>query len=210
MKKIIQFFQKSFLTAIVIFAGYTSFAQTQGDTVKTGKTNDPMVVNPGTTGDSMTVKPEKTNDAMAAFTDTGFISKNIMDNMLEIKLAKLAQTKGTGAQVKKAAALIISDHTIMLNDLKKLAIKKGVSQKGSVYNMPSMTADIAAGSDFNKTWASQMLTMHEEKIAELENCINLSADKDIKAAASRALPKMKLHRDMLLKISGAKSKTGIA
>lgn len=205
-----KFLQRSFLIAIVIFADDASFAQTQGDTVKTGKTNDPMVINPGGASDSMTVKPEKTNDAMAAFTDTGFISKNITDNLIEIKLAKLAQAKGTGAQVKKAAALIISDHTIMLNDLKKLAAKKGVSQKGSMPDMASMPADIVMGSDFNKTWASQMLTMHEEKIAELENTISLSADKDIKAAASRALPKMKLHRDMLLKISGAKSKTGIA
>lgn len=210
MKKVIRLLQKVSLASAVIFASNISFAQTQSDTLKTGKTNDPMAINPGATGDSMTMKPGKTNDAMAAFTDTGFISKNIMDNMMEIKLAKLGQAKGTTSQVKKAAALMITDHTIMLNDLKKLAAKKGVSKKSYMHDMPSMPADAAAGSDFDKTWASQMLTMHEEKIAELENYISMSADKDIKAAASRALPKIKLHRDMLLKISGAKSKTGIA
>jgi len=210
MKKIIKVLQKTFFAGILLFAGNISFAQTQGDTVKTGKTDDPMVVNPGKGNDSMALKPGKTNDAMAAFSDTGFISKNIMDNIMEIKLAKLGQTKGTSSQVKKIAALMINDHTIMLNDLKKLAVKKGISQNSYMHDMSSMPTDIPSGNDFDKTWASQMLTMHEAKIAELENYISLSADEAIKAAASRALPKIKLHRNMLMKIPGAKSGTRIA
>jgi len=79
-----------------------------------------------------------------------------------------------------------------------------------MHDMSSMPTDIPSGNDFDKTWASQMLTMHEAKIAELENYISLSADEAIKAAASRALPKIKLHRNMLMKISGVKSKMGIA
>lgn len=209
MKKIITL-RKAFFTAMFIIGCNVSFAQTQKDTIKTGKANDPMVVNPGEVSDSMAVKPEKTNDDIAAFTDTGFITKNISDNIMEIKLAKLGQSKGTGAQVKRAAAVIIKDHTTMLNELKRLAAKKGVSQKSYMHTMPSMPPDIAPGSDFDKTWASEMLTMHEAKIAELENYITLSADEDIKAAASRALPKIKMHRDMLMKISGAKSKTRLA
>ncbi len=210
MKKIINLSRKILPAAILIFASNISFAQTPGDTVKTGTTDDPMVINPGKGSDSMALKPGKTNDAMAAFSDTGFISKNIMDNLMEIKLAKLAQTKGTSSQVKRVAALMINDHTTMLNDLKKLAVKKGISQKSYMRNMSAMPADITPGTDFDKTWASNMLTMHDAKIAELENYISLSADEDIKAAASRALPKIKLHRNMLMKISGAKSKTGIA
>lgn len=210
MKKKIILLQKTFFITLLCFAFTISFAQTQGDTVKTGKANDPMIVNPGQVGDSMAIKPGKINDDNAAFTDTGFISKNIMDNLMEIKLSKLGQSKGTSAQVKKVAAVMLTDHTIILNDLKRLAAKKGVSQKGSMSDMSDMLTDISPGTDFDKAWASQMLTMHEEKIAELENYISLSADKDIKAAASRALPKVKMHRNMLMKISGAKSKTGVA
>ena len=158
----------------------------------------------------MAVKPGRTNDDMAAFTDTGFISKNIMDNMMEIKLAKLGQNKGTSAQVKRAALLMITDHTIILNDLKKLSAKKGVSQQSYMHNLPSMPNNIAAGSDFDKTWASQMLTMHEAKIAELENIIQQSSDADIKAAANKALPKIKIHRAMLMKINGTRLKSKVA
>lgn len=197
--------------ATLILAGNISFAQNTMDTVKTGKANDPMVINPGMPNDSMTVKPGKTNDDIAAFTDTGFISKNIQDNMMEINLAKAGLNKGTSAQVKKVAALMINEHTIMLNDLKKLAAKKGVSQKSFSHDMSSTSEmNTASGKDFDQKWATEMLTMHEAKIAELENYISLSSDEDIKAAAGKALPKVKMHRDMLMKISGAKSKMRVA
>lgn len=207
MKKKVIVLKQILFAAMLMVASNISFAQTSKDTVKTGEANDPMVVDPGKVGDSMAVKPGKTNDAMAAFTDTGFISKNIMDNMKEIKLAKLGQSKGTSAQVKKVAALMISDHSAMLNDLKKLAMKKGVSEKSYTHHMPSDPLNIPSGSNFDKTWATEMLTMHEAKIAELENYINLTTDDDIKAAASLALPKIKKHREMLMKIPGAISKT---
>ena len=210
MKKKVAFLRTIHTVAILTIACNISFAQTSMDTVKTGKSNDPMVVNPGETTDRMDVKPGRTNDDMAAFTDTGFISKNIMDNMMEIKLAKLGQTKGTSPQVKRAAAVMISDHTIMLNDLKKLAVKKGVSQGSFMHSMPPVPGDIASGSDFDKTWASQMLTMHEAKIAELENAIQQSSDPDIKAAAAKALPKIKMHRHMLMKINGTRFKSKVA
>ena len=199
----------SFCALLFVFTCEISFSQTSIDTVKTGKTNDPMVINPGETVDKMAVKPGKTNDDMAAFTDTGFISKNITDNIMEIKLAKLGQTKGTSAQVKRAAALMVNDHTIILNELKKLAAKKGISPKSYMNTMPLSPDDITGG-DFDKTWASQMLTMHEAKIAELENTIQQSSDIDIKAAATKALPKIKLHRAILMKINGTKLKSKVA
>jgi len=208
MKKIKIFRNLGF--AATLIACNISFAQTTQDTVKTDKSNDPMVVDPGNTSDSMTVKPGKTNDAIAAFTDTGFISKNIVDNMAEITFAKSGLNKGKSSQVKKVATLMISDHTAILNDLKKLAAKKGISEtdQHDMSSMPSMNT--ATGSDFDKTWASEMLTMHEAKIAELENYINLSSDEEIKAAAGKALQKIRVHRNMLMKIAGAKSKMGVA
>ncbi len=185
-----------------------SFCQTQKDTVKTGKTNDPMIVNPGKGNDGMAVKPSATNDGMSVMSDTAFINKNIMDNMMEIQLSKMGLNKGTSPQVKKAAAVMITDHTAILNDLKKLAAKKqsgftGNQMKGMA--MPSI--NMQKGQDFNQAWATQMLTMHETKIAELESFIGLTQDTELKAAAIKALPKIKMHKDLLLKIPGVKAKS---
>lgn len=212
-----------------LFVASSSFAQTSSDTVKTGKPNDegvvnpgkpndPMVVDPGQTNDDGVVKPGKpndegvidpgkTNDDMATLTDTGFINKNIMDNTLEIKLSKLGRDKGTSAAVKKAATVMITDHTAILNDLKKLAAKKQAgSKRGTQMNgMAEMApTDIPEGEDFNTKWASAMLTMHEAKIDELEKFMGATHDEDIKAAIGKALPKVKAHAAMLEKIPGAK------
>ena len=207
MKKTAHSSYRTFLAAVLIFTLSSSYAQTEGDTVKTGKTNDPMVVNPGKGhDDSIAVNPGKTNDPMAAMTDTGFINKNIMDNMMEIQLSKLGRDKGSSAAVKKVANLMITDHTAILKDLRTLAAKKGTGAKNSdMHSMPAMPpAEIAEGTDFDAKWASAMLTMHEAKIAELEKFMSITQDTGIKMAASKALPKIRAHRDLLAKIPGAK------
>ena len=211
MKKKSIFISKLFLSILLIFIGRFSYAQTKGDTVKTGKTNDAMVIGPGKVSDDGTVvKPGKTNDNMAVMTDTGFISKNISDNIMEIQLSKLGLRKGTSPLVKKAATVMIADHTAILNDLKKLAAKKHVSSaENSMQNMTAMPpVNIPKGADFDAKWASAMLAMHEAKIAELQNFISATQDYEIKAAVAKALPKIKMHRQMLAKIPGVKAMSG--
>jgi len=226
MKKI-TFFPKLLLACSLLVAS-TSFAQSPGDTVKTGKPNDegvvspgkpndPMVVdpgqpndkgvlNPGKPNDEGVVDPGNTNDDMAAMTDSGFLNKNIMDNMMEIKLSKLGQDKGTSTAVKKAASVMITDHTAILNDLKKLAAKKQSNLKPSQMNdMQGMSqSDIPEGADFNAKWASAMLTMHKAKVSELEEFMRSTHDAEIKTAIGKALPKIRAHIALLAKIPGAK------
>ena len=88
--------KKQVSTALIIaFAviAHLSYAQTAGDTVKLKNPNDAMVINPGKANDSMAVKPPKPNDGMVVMTDTGFISKAIQDNRVEIELATLGEIK---------------------------------------------------------------------------------------------------------------------
>lgn len=219
-------FPKLFLAGFLLSAS-ASFAQTSGDTLKTGRPNgegvvnpgqpnDPMVVDPGKTNDEGVVNPGKpndegvvdpgnTNDDMAAMTDTGFINKNIMDNMTEIRLSKLGRDRGTSAAVKKAATVMITDHTAILNDLKKLAGKTAGSKESTMSDMHEMSpADIPEGKEFNTKWASAMLTMHEAKIDELEKFMGTTHDAQLKAAIGKALPKIRSHTALLAKIPGAK------
>ncbi|MEJ7679795.1 MAG: DUF4142 domain-containing protein [Segetibacter sp.] len=148
----------------LMFTLTSSVAQTTKDTVKTGKANDPMVVDPGMPDDSMAVKPAIPNDEMAALTDTGFISKNIMDNIEEIRLSKLGQSKGRSAQVKRAAALMVRDHTAILNDLKKLAANKGISEHSYEHEMQSMPMNIASGSTLIKPGLLTCLPCMKQKL----------------------------------------------
>jgi predicted outer membrane protein len=92
-----------------------------------------------------------------------------------------------------------------LNDLKAIAPKKGASTSAShTMDMTSMPAlGNASGKEFDKMWTSQMLTMHETKLAELQNFINTTTDPDLKALATKAMGKIQIHRDQLATISRA-------
>jgi putative membrane protein len=156
------------------------------------------------------VKPGPANDASVVMTDNDFISKNINDNMMEVKLAELGRDKGTDARVKKAATQMISDHTQMLNDLKILAARKKVEVAAANTNvMTNPALAQATGKEFDQTWATQMLSMHEAKINELQNVLTQTQDADIKALASKALPKIKMHKEMLAKIVASIGAAGI-
>jgi predicted outer membrane protein len=204
MKKA-RFFSLLTLVFCAMLITTSSFAQTTSDTVNTGQTNDPMVVDPGTPNDSIAVHPGHTNDPMAVMTDTGFITKNIMDNIMEIQLSKLGRDKGTSPLVKKAAAQMITDHMAILTDLRKLAVNTRNSKPFN--SMPNMApTDMPQGSDFDAKWASAMLTMHEAKIDELEKFAATTRDVGLKLAIGKALPKIRAHKTLLTKIPGVQLK----
>jgi putative membrane protein len=206
MKKLSFVLPKICATILILFAFKLTSAQTSSDTVRTGHPNDPMIVNPGKVNDGMAVKPAKPNDGMSVMSDTAFISKNIMDNRMEIQLSVAARDKGTTATVKKIAALMVADHTAILNDLESLAAKKHGNTRRNKNTMAMAPVQLPADKDFDQVWAGQMLAMHEAKILELESFIGLTKDEELKAAVLKALPKIKMHRELLLKIPGAKEK----
>ena len=59
--------------------------------------------------------------------------------------------------------------------------------------------------DFNAKWASAMLQMHNDKISEFEKFLAITQDKALKALIGIALPKLRTHKEMLLKIPGVKN-----
>lgn len=192
-------------TILLLLLFKISFAQTSKDTIKPGKANDPMIVNPGNVNDGMVVKPENPHDGMSVMSDTAFLNKIIMDNKMEIDLSKLGQRKGTTAKVKKIAGIMLTDHTAMLEDLRKLSKGKELIQHDHKSAMKSPV--IPNGNDFDAEWAGQMLRMHEAKIAEMETFISLTKNTAFKAVVLKAIPKIKTHRDMLLQIPGAKERS---
>jgi putative membrane protein len=135
----------------------------------------------------------------AAMSDTGLIRKNITDNMMEIQLSKVGRDKATSQALKKVAQQMVTEHTQMLTELKAFATRRKLtmpaSQQMDMTSMPGMAN--ASGKEFDKMWQSEMLKMHEAKIAELENVMQQTTDAEIKALASKALPKIKNHRQML-------------
>jgi len=59
----------------------------------------------------------------------------------------------------------------------------------------------ATGSEFNTTFVSKMLAMHEAKLAELQSASATVTDPALQSSINKAIPKIKMHRDMLSKLS---------
>jgi predicted outer membrane protein len=209
MKKQIVNHVKILVINAILFSAPATFAQQNKDTINPGRTNDPMVVHPGDHKDDIAVNPGRANDRMAVLTDTGFISKNIADNLLEIKLINTALSKGTGAQIKKVATRMLTDHNAILADLRKLQTRTGATESILATPMlPPMAAEQLQGEGFNAKWASVMLTMHQAKVAELEKYLAATRNPQLKAVIGMALPKIRAHRKLLEEIPGAKVVAG--
>lgn len=213
MKKLIIPFPKLMLATALSLAVACNSGSSSTEESSTGDSigNSPGASTSGDIGgDSAGItNTVPTNDANAAMTDTGLISKNIMDNMTEIQLTKLGRDKATNPQLKKLAAQMMTEHTQMLRDVKALATRKSMqSQTSGMAAMGGDTTMIASlrgtsGKDFDNSWSGQMLTMHDAKIRELEGALSQTQDADIKALINKGLPKIKAHRDMLAKLSNA-------
>jgi predicted outer membrane protein len=59
----------------------------------------------------------------------------------------------------------------------------------------------ATGTEFNNLFVSQMLAMHDAKLTELRAASTTVKDPQLKALVNSAIPKIKLHRDMLAKMN---------
>jgi predicted outer membrane protein len=59
----------------------------------------------------------------------------------------------------------------------------------------------ATGEDFNKLFVSQMLTMHEAQLKELQTASTTLRDADIKTVVLKAIPKVRMHTEMLRRMN---------
>jgi len=213
--------------------------------------------------------------------DTAFVRKNIADNITEIQMSEQGRDKGT-ASVKKMARQMISDHSVMLADLRKVASKMGLKDvfadpgtgnnvappatpdttteangtgisgskpptsatgsattstttassattgtmstgnsdgangssgssnagsgvgtstamgtTGSGMNMPGMQN--LSDKEFSKKWSDDMLRMHQAKLRELTAASKQITNPELLAVVNKAIPKVRMHVEMLLK-----------
>ncbi|MGZ3885170.1 MAG: DUF4142 domain-containing protein [Bacteroidia bacterium] len=118
-------------------------------------------------------------------------------NLEEIELGKMAETKGSAADVKELGKMMNEQHKTAYDDLKKLADSKSIT----IPDMPTQDAQDAykklseekGGKDFDKKFCSMMVDGHEKAIKKFETCSEKCGDADVKAWADKMLPTLKMH-----------------
>lgn len=202
MKKTLQSLSRIIVAGTILLAVSCNSAQTHDDTDRTESENGsshPEGSDTSMTDTTRNITSGTGNDVSAAMDAQGFISKNISDNMTEIQLSKLGQQKGSDKRVKELAGKMVTDHNKILNDLKSAAVEKQVTvpadNNAAAPHMETMQS--ATGKQFDQMWVAHMATMHQTKLAELQNAMNQTQDADVKALATKAYPIVKMHTETL-------------
>jgi putative membrane protein len=144
---------------------------------------------------------EKFSDNKNAERNAQFLVDVTASNQEEIQLARLAQQKSRNNEVVEIAKTLENDHTAMGNEIKEIATAKSISlpsDDNQSYQDKLNKMNEKNEADFNKDWVNEMIDMHKAKINKLESASdNENIDPEIRAVVNNALPKVKMHLEML-------------
>jgi putative membrane protein len=135
--------------------------------------------------------------------DSDFMNEAAVGGMAEVDLGKLAASKASNAEVKKFGQLMVEDHTKANNELKALAAKKAVKLPTETDAEHKSTMDDLKGrngADFDKEYVENMYEDHKQDVAAFEDEAQNASDPDVRAFASKTLPTLKKHLDMITSI----------
>jgi putative membrane protein len=121
----------------------------------------------------------------------------------EIALGKLGEKKATNAEVKAFAKQMVTDHTAMLADSKKLAAKLSATPDTAANDAHDLMShgndeikdltDKAAGADWDKDYMDKMIDDHQKVLDKLQNAAKANTDADVSKALVDATAKVQAH-----------------
>lgn len=142
--------------------------------------------------------------------DLGFMRQAAHNGHAEVESSKLAQQKGTSAQVKEFAKRMIEDHTRTHAELEKLATAKGVQlpkEPDAAQKTKMQALSALSGAEFDRQYIDQMgVAAHEQTIALFQRGASNARDPDLKAFASKTLPALQHHLEMARALKSGKAK----
>jgi putative membrane protein len=131
--------------------------------------------------------------------DREFVEKELAAGNAEVQLGRLAQEKGTHADVKEFGAMMVRDHQAAAADLKPIAAKLNTTQAEARENAGDDLNDTMedlqklSGRDFDKKYIDEMIDDHEKDVRDLENKAENAANAEVKAWAAKTLPIVRQH-----------------
>lgn len=128
--------------------------------------------------------------------DERFLVRAAEINFEEIRLGQLAEQKGTDADIREMAKMLVQTHNKAKDDLHALASSKGIAvplaPSDGVENMYLMLNG-KTGHDFDKEYCDKMVSGHKDAIDLFEGATRGNNDDDVKTWASRMLPELRMH-----------------
>ncbi|RAU47465.1 MULTISPECIES: DUF4142 domain-containing protein [unclassified Pseudomonas] len=134
--------------------------------------------------------------AFAAQDNDDFVEDASAKGVAEVEAGKLAQEKGTAADVKSFADMMVKDHTAANAKLKSIADAKKLEVSDSAELLDkakSMILELRSAKSFDQAYANNQVKAHEATIELFEKEATDGKDAELKALAQETLPKLKAH-----------------
>jgi putative membrane protein len=128
--------------------------------------------------------------------DTNFILAAAQGGMTEVKLGELAATNGMRDDVKEFGQMMVKDHTAINDDLKTLAMQKGVTLPDSLDTKHQALVDKMAaltGSGFDDAYIKGMIKAHQKDAKAFKAEAAATQDADIKSFLDKSIPIVEAH-----------------
>jgi len=128
--------------------------------------------------------------------DQHFIEEAADGGMAEVELGQLAAEKATSPDVKQFAERMVKDHSQANDQLKQIAMEKGVTLPSSPSKKTEATKDKLSklnGAAFDRAYMAGMVKDHRTDIAQFKKESTAGQDPDVKQFASQTLPTLQDH-----------------
>ncbi len=128
--------------------------------------------------------------------DTNFILAAAQGGMTEVKLGELAATNGMHDNVKHFGQMMVKDHTAINDDLKALAVQKGVTLPDSLDAKHEAMVDkltALTGSEFDDAYIKGMIKAHQKDAKAFKTEADVTQDAAIKNFLDKSIPIVEAH-----------------
>jgi putative membrane protein len=139
--------------------------------------------------------------------DLEFILEAAQGGLAEVELGKVAAQQGASDEVKKFGQQMVTDHTKGDDELKTLAMRRGItvpSEPDSKDKALMTRLSKLHGASFDRAYMRNMVSDHKQDVAAFRRESTSGKDPEVKAWATKMLPTLEEH----LKEAQAASKTG--
>jgi len=140
--------------------------------------------------------PHANGDPNICAADQNFILTAIQGGMAEVRLGEMARLQGKRDDVKEFGRMMVKDQASLNDDLKTLAVQKGLTVPDSLdvkhQRMVDKMADLR-GSEFDNAYIAGMIKDHTEAGEEFRAESAATKDADIKSVVDKSMLVVNAH-----------------
>jgi len=146
---------------------------------------------------SPTITSPTQGAATLARADKGFLEDAVQINIAEIRASNVALEKATNPDVKAYAHMMVDSHKKATDELRTLALAKGVTLPDDASLMDKAKTKVLeerSGASFDKHYIESIgIKAHEDAIKRFEKASKDAKDPEVKAFADKLLPDLRTH-----------------